>query len=138
MKQGVSELCRHLGKSVPGRGTRKCIVSVQECPGLMVERLEQNEGWGSGPRGDYRRGGRPGHGKACRSWPGRIQIYPEGAEKGDGEISRMLLLWFGQVASGAQGYHPTLPGRPAVLCHPQDKPPLSSETRPGVEGVGIS
>ena len=24
MKQGVSELFRHLGKSVPGRGTRKC------------------------------------------------------------------------------------------------------------------
>ena len=93
-------------------------------------------GWGSGPRGDYRGGG-PGHGKAGRSWPGRIQIYPEGAEKGDGEISRML-LWFGQAASGAQGCHPSLPGRPAVLCHPQDKPPLSSETRPGVEGVGIS
>lgn len=57
MKQGVSELCRHLGKSVPGRGTRKCTVSGQECPGLMGERLEQNEGWGSGPRGDYRGGG---------------------------------------------------------------------------------
>ena len=57
MKQGVSELCRHLGKSVPGRGTRKYTVSGQECPGLMEERLEQNEGWGSGPRGDYRGGG---------------------------------------------------------------------------------
>lgn len=57
MKQGVSELCRHLGKSIPGRGSRKCTVFGQECPGLLEERLEKNEGWGSGPRGDRRGGG---------------------------------------------------------------------------------
>lgn len=78
-----------------------------------------------------------GHVKVCRSWPGRTQIYSEGAQKGGGEISMTLLPWFGWAASGAQGYQPSLPaGLPcsAILRMVQS---LSSKARPGTEGVGV-
>lgn len=34
-------------------------------------------------------------------------------------MSRMLPLWFGQAAGGAQGYHPSLPGRQLFSAIPR-------------------
>lgn len=86
------------------------------------KRLEQIEGWAV-VQGDSRGGGQVMARLVGPGQEGFRFIQKELRKEMERLVDAVTVVW--PSGQWCPGYHPSLPGRPAVLCHPQDKPPLS-------------